>query len=117
MITPAEVKKLALALPDAQLLDHWGNPSFRVKGKIFATLQVKERTAVLKTSAEEQETFVAAEPDAFEKIVWGTQTWTRVRLTKVNKVLFHQLLVSAWKRVSPKRLVAAFFDGLRQKPG
>ena len=95
---------MALSLPEAKEQDHWGNPSFRVKGKIFATLQVKEKTAVLKMSPEEQSTFADVEPAAFEKIAWGTQTWTRVKLPKVKKALFQQLIVSAWKRVAPRRV-------------
>lgn len=106
MITPADVRKLALSLPEAKEQDHWGNPSFRVKGKIFATLQVKEKTAVLKMSPEEQSTFADVEPDAFEKIAWGKQTWTRVLLPKVKKALFEQLMVSAWRRVAPKKVAA-----------
>jgi hypothetical protein len=106
MITPAEVRKLALGLPEAVEVDHWGNPSFRVKGKIFATLRVKEKTAVLKMSPEEQSTFGEVHPEAFEKIAWGTQTWTKVHLPKVKKVLLRQLLVSAWRRVAPKKIAA-----------
>ena len=55
MMTPAEVRKLALSLPEATEQDHWGNPSFRVKGK---------------------------------------------------KALFEQLMISAWRRVAPKKVAA-----------
>jgi hypothetical protein len=32
------VRSLALALPETVEQDHFGNPSFRVRGKIFATV-------------------------------------------------------------------------------
>jgi hypothetical protein len=32
------VRRLALALPETVEQDHFGNPSFRVRGKIFATV-------------------------------------------------------------------------------
>ena len=37
-MTSDEARELALALPDAVEQDHHGRPSFRVGGKIFATL-------------------------------------------------------------------------------
>lgn len=33
-----EARAFALALPGAEEADHWGNPSFRVGGRIFATV-------------------------------------------------------------------------------
>jgi hypothetical protein len=38
MVSPGDVRRLALALPDALEQDHHGFPSFRVGGRIFATL-------------------------------------------------------------------------------
>jgi hypothetical protein len=38
MVSPGEVRRLALGLPDAVEQDHHGFPSFRVGGRIFATL-------------------------------------------------------------------------------
>src|SRR5919204_64733 len=38
MVTGDEVRRIALALPEAVEQDHHGRPSFRVGGKIFATL-------------------------------------------------------------------------------
>jgi hypothetical protein len=108
MITPAALRKVALALPGAEEHPHWGNPSFRVRGKIFATMDEKERRATLKMSAEERDTIAAAEPEVFEVLAWGNQGWTRVDLRRVDRVLLEELLVSAWRRLAPKRAVAAF---------
>ncbi len=38
MVSPEQARQLALALPEAIEQDHHGRPSFRVGGKIFATL-------------------------------------------------------------------------------
>jgi hypothetical protein len=38
MARARDVRRLALALPDAVEQDHHGFPSFRVRGRIFATL-------------------------------------------------------------------------------
>ena len=38
MVSTDEARRLALSLPDAVEQDHHGRPSFRVAGRIFATL-------------------------------------------------------------------------------
>jgi hypothetical protein len=38
VVSPEQAQHLALALPEAIEQDHHGRPSFRVGGKIFATL-------------------------------------------------------------------------------
>src|SRR5690349_7953723 len=42
-----QVRKLALALPEAVEQDHFGRPSFRVRGRIFATLPDSEHLNVM----------------------------------------------------------------------
>ena len=37
-MTPDEARRLALALPESAEQDHHGFPSFRIRGRIFATL-------------------------------------------------------------------------------
>lgn len=46
-MTPDDARALALALPDAVEQDHHGKPSFRVRGKIFATLWDDTRMNVM----------------------------------------------------------------------
>jgi len=42
-VLPEEARALALSLPEAVEQDHHGRPSFRVDGKIFATLWNEKR--------------------------------------------------------------------------
>src|SRR5258708_39597733 len=42
-----EAREFALALPGAEEADHWGNPSFRVGGRIFATLPDSDHMNVM----------------------------------------------------------------------
>jgi hypothetical protein len=42
-VSPAEARAVALSLPEAVEQDHHGRPSFRVGGKIFATLWTDDR--------------------------------------------------------------------------
>jgi hypothetical protein len=51
-VTSAEqARRLALALPEAVEQDHHGRPSFRVAGKIFATLWERRAPSRLTQSA------------------------------------------------------------------
>jgi hypothetical protein len=103
-VTIEEFRRAALALPETSEQDHFGKPSFRVGGKIFATLWVVERHAVLKLSLEDQEMLCADQPTVFTVTPWGQQGWTRIELDQVEAPLFFGLLKGAWKRVAPKRL-------------
>ncbi len=108
VLTPNDVRKLALSLPEAEEQAHFDKPSFRVRGKIFATLWEKEKRAVLKLSHEEQDAFVRMQPDVFAVTPWGHQGWTSVELARVDRALFEKLLGEAWRRIAPKRTVAAW---------
>jgi hypothetical protein len=46
-VTDASARRAALSLPDAVEMDHHGRPSFRVKGRIFATLWVAGKMNVM----------------------------------------------------------------------
>ncbi|WP_437813089.1 MmcQ/YjbR family DNA-binding protein [Sorangium sp. So ce1078] len=117
MISSDDLRKLALSLPEAEEQDHFGKPSFRVRGKIFATHWVEQEGAVLKLSLEEQDSLVQAQPDVFSVTPWGHQGWTRVELRRVDRALLEELLVGAWRRVAPKRVVARWDAGASADAG
>jgi len=54
MVTLQEVEAWALALPEAEQQPHFEKASFRVKKKIFATLDSAKKKAVVKLSAVDQ---------------------------------------------------------------
>jgi hypothetical protein len=109
MIDSETVRELPLALPEAEEQDHRGHPSFRVRGKIFATLWDDEGRAVLKLAPAEQAVLTAREPQAFSPIPggWGEQGWTNVQLDQVGRDEFQRALKTAWRQVAPKRLMTA----------
>jgi hypothetical protein len=103
-------KKLALSLPEAEEHDHFGSPSFRVRGKIFAQLSAAgagEARAVLKLSLADQTALVLADRQTFALIPqWGRHGWTYAQLTGIDATLFADLLRKSWRQVAPKKLVA-----------
>ena len=99
-MTPDQARQLALALPGAVEQDHHGRPSFRVGGKIFATLWDAEHMNVMLDEGGIL-TAVEANPEACEKVYWGKRlAAARVDLGRVSASLLKGLLEDAWETKS-----------------
>jgi hypothetical protein len=108
-VTPAEFRRLALSLPDAEEREHMRHPDFRVGGKIFATLNYPDKTfGMARLFPDQQAAFVAADPDMFTPVkgAWGKQGATLVRLNVASKERVCEALALAWERAAPKGLAA-----------
>ena len=103
-----DVRRLALALPEVAEHDHHGRPSFRVRGRILATLWPEDGDAVLRLDPAEQAALFALDPRTFEPARWGAVAWTRVHLAHVDPVELGELVQDAWRGVAPRALVRAF---------
>ncbi|WP_295682344.1 MmcQ/YjbR family DNA-binding protein [uncultured Nevskia sp.] len=105
-------RELALSLPDAEQRDHFGSPSFRVKGKIFAQLSARdseEQRVLVKLPAADQAALTMSDPDTFLSVPqWGQHGWTYVQLATVEESMLRGLLIQSWRQVAPKKLVAAY---------
>lgn len=94
-LTPEAARELALALPDAVEEDHHGKPSFRVGGKIFATLWDDSRMNVMLDEGGIL-TAVDAHPDVCEPVHWGKRlAAVGVRLPAADGELLAELLEDA----------------------
>ena len=108
MITAKEVRREALALPEAVEKETWGEATFRVKDKIFLTLGADGKAAGVKTSKTNQSLLVRSDPKTFSIAHYvGRFGWVAVQLSGVKKSMMHDLIVDSWRRIAPKRLVAA----------
>src|ERR1700694_2391070 len=65
-----DARRLALVLPEASEQDHHGRPSFRVGGKIFATLWDEDHMNVMLDKAGILTT-VQAHPEICAEVWWG----------------------------------------------
>lgn len=111
MVTDAQMRAIALELPETQEKSHFGHPDFRVKNRIFATLWPDQSRAVLRLTPVDQATAILAKPDVFAIPSGAGRTagWTSVDLSKVNEDEFRQLLRKAWAalpRPRPRKEVA-----------
>jgi hypothetical protein len=113
MISVSEARKLALSLPEATEQDHFGRPSFRIRGKIFSTLWPVEKRAMVKLSAVDQSVFTSFDSQVFYPVPggWGRQGATFVELRKVKKSMLRDALTAAWQLAAPKKLALAHFGG------
>jgi hypothetical protein len=103
----AEVRGLALALPEATEQPHHDMTSFRVRGKIFATAPADE--AHLHVFVDESETAaaVAESPGWCAELWWGKKlSGVRVTLAAADPVRVAELLEESYRRRAPKALIA-----------
>jgi hypothetical protein len=104
-VTPDEARALALTLPEAVEQDHHGRPSFRVGGKIFATLWSEERLNVM---LDEDGILTAVEvaPDVCQPVRWGKRlAAVAVSLPRADADFVREWLTDAWELKAPKRLL------------
>jgi hypothetical protein len=100
----AGVRESALALPEAVEQDHHGFPSFRVRGKIFATLRDPDHLNVM-VSEEEIRAAAAEHPSVCAEVWWGRRlAAVRVDLTRAETDLVTDLLTEAWLHKAPRSL-------------
>jgi hypothetical protein len=105
-VSADEARSLALSLPEAVELDHHGRPSFRVGGKIFATLWGDGQMNVMLDEGGIL-TAVGSTPDACEKVWWGKRlAAVGITLARVDRALLEELLTDAWEQKAPKRLLS-----------
>jgi hypothetical protein len=106
-MTAEEARRLALSLPETVEQDHHGRPSFRVAGRIFATLRDPEHMNVMLDEPGIR-TAVEADPDICAEVMWGKRlAAVRVTLPAADARLLADLLTDAWEGKAPARLVGA----------
>lgn len=107
MATQGDVRAVALGLPETTPGEHHGREDLRVRNKIFATLP-DDGSLVLKTTPENLDGLVRADPEIFRK-VWG-ERWVGVDVSRLDVEHLEELVVDAWKAAAPKTLVRTFED-------
>jgi hypothetical protein len=116
MRNAADLRRIALALPETYEDVHRRRPAFRVQKRIFAMLGVAgeqslftslgwDNVAVVKLDREDQLNMAAAHPDAVQETeTYGHHGWTYVRLDAIDEATLATVVRLAWIHVAPKRL-------------
>lgn len=113
MISFPSFQKLALSFPEATEEPHFEKTSFRVKKKIFATYDAKNKRACVKLSATDQDIFSSGNKAVIYPLAnkWGQQGWTIVEMRRIDKKLFNAVLTMAYCEVAPAKLAAQIRPG------
>jgi hypothetical protein len=112
MATWDDVRRLALALPEAEEKLTWETDvTFRVRDRIFAIGGEDASAVSIKAGLETQAELLEMDPATFAKSAYvGRFGWVTVHLDRVDPDLLSSLLREAWRRTAPKRLAATLED-------
>ncbi len=92
-----DARRDALALPEVTESPHHKMSSFRVHGKIFATVPPEGTLLHIFVDEEDRAPLIASEPAAFEPLWWGAKVCgVRVHLANADRDTVAALLKRAW---------------------
>jgi len=98
-----QIREIATSLPEAIELDHHGIPSFRIHGKIFATLWDPTHLNVMLSPIRVLEV-VNENPTFCTPFWWGRQIrCVQVDISKAKRTFVKTLLTEAWIYQKEKR--------------
>ena len=110
MIYIETARQLALSFDEAAEMPHFDLASFRVKKKIFATLDEKNKRVCIKLSPVDQSVFCSYDKSVIYPVPnkWGLNGATYIELQKVSKEMFKDALTVAYCTVAPKKLAEKY---------
>ena len=98
MSTAATLRQIALAQPDAEEVETWGHPTFRVGGHIFVGLDEVAGTSNLNATLDTQAALVGEHPDVFSVAPRvGKSGWVTVVLAEVRTDTLRELVADAYR--------------------
>lgn len=112
-------RNLALSFEAVTEAPHHEVISFKVKGKIFATLNPPHSRGCLRLSDFDQSLFIRFEDGALYPVPnkWGKFGWTNVDLTRVSEELLADAMIAAYCCVAPAKLAARYLEEGESRQG
>lgn len=113
MVSFQTARQLALSYDGAEEQPHFEKPSFRVKKKIFLTLDEKNQVACIKLDEIVQDIFCTPDKTLIYPVPnkWGKRGWTLIALKLIKKDLFKEVLTASYCHVAPKSLSEKYLKG------
>lgn len=110
MVRIETFRKLALNFDQTTEAQHFEVVSFKVKGKIFATLNAPFHRGCVRLSPIDQDVFCAFDPEVIYKVpnAWAKYGWTNINLKKVKREMLLDALTSAYCTVAPPKLAKKY---------
>jgi hypothetical protein len=100
MVKTEQFRTLALSFENTEEKPHFEATSFRINGKIFASLEIEKAKGCLKLTVEDQTEFCT-----FDKAIypvnnnWGKSGWTYIEINNISEELLLDALTAAYKTV------------------
>jgi len=103
-VTYDTVRQFALTLPNVEEGTSYTTPALKVKGKLFVRLKEDGETIAIKTSFEEREELMAADPETYYITDhYLHYDWVLVNLKKVSEAALRDLLRGAHRLAQPRK--------------
>lgn len=103
-VTYDTVREIALALPNVEEGRSYATPALKVKGKLFVRLKEDGESIAIKTSFEEREELMAADPETyFITDHYLKYDWVLVNLNRVSRDALNDLLRGAHRLAQPRK--------------
>src|SRR6478735_6581109 len=98
MISIDKARQLALSFEEAAEQPHFEKASFRIRKKIFATLDTEKHWVVVKLSLVQQSVYHDWNREVIYPVpgAWGKQGWTVIELKKVPAKIFKDILTLSY---------------------
>jgi len=111
MVETETFKSIALAFKEVTEQPHFEKTSFRVRKKIFATVEATQRKAVLKLPEIDQSVFCLM-GTIFQPVpgAWGKKGWTEVDLEEVSYEMLQDALRIAYCTIAPQSLANNYIN-------
>jgi hypothetical protein len=111
-MTTQDVRRMALALPETTEAPHHDRTSFRVGGRIFATVPPDGDSVNVMLGEEKARAAADDAPGEVELLWWGKRlSGVRIALAGADPALVAELLEEGWRRRAPSAVVAAHEAG------
>ena len=115
MLSISEIRELALSLPGAEEVEHWGKTSFRMNNKIFAVIQDDKKTLTVKTTKEERALLIQMAPDIYRfPDSFSDLNYVHIDLEFAKDEEVTKCIRIAWGYVATKKTAKAYLDS---RPG
>lgn len=110
MVSIDTVRKLALSFPGTDEHPYFDKKAFRVKKKIFATLDEKLKRVMVKLTPEDQSVFCSLDTGVMYPVPggWGRGRATYIELKMVRKTMFKDALRVAYCTTAPSKLAEKY---------
>ena len=101
MVSIEVFKSICQSFPEVEEMPHFHKTSFRIKKKLFATLDEKTQKAILKRSLKDQDLFGLIDQNMMYPVPnkWGKQGWTNVELNLIDEEILNDILRNAYLEV------------------